>query len=115
MVYDSCQEIEFLIDKNEALKEYPLAVFPDKTEKVDLDTNNPFLPTDPDTNDSSDPFKGEEPTTPTEPETPTEPTTPVEPPVDNGGETPTDTVDGENIEEMLDCVVGECRQPIYYE
>lgn len=23
--------------------------------------------------------------------------------------------DGENIEEMLDCVVGECRQPTYFE
>lgn len=23
--------------------------------------------------------------------------------------------DGENIEEMLDCVVGECREPIYFE
>jgi len=23
--------------------------------------------------------------------------------------------DGENIEEMLDCVVGECRKPIYFE
>lgn len=23
--------------------------------------------------------------------------------------------DGENIEEMFDCVVGECREPIYYE
>jgi len=23
--------------------------------------------------------------------------------------------DGENVEEMLDCVVGECREPIYYE
>lgn len=78
LVYDSCQEKEFLIDKNESLKEYPLAVFPDKIEKVNLDTNNPFLPTDPDTNDSSDPFKGEEPVTPTEP---TEPTTPTEPPV----------------------------------
>jgi hypothetical protein len=78
LVYDSCQEKEFLIDKNESLKEYPLAVFPDKIEKVNLDTNNPFLPTDPDTNDSSDPFKGEEPVTPTEP---TEPTTPTGPPV----------------------------------
>ena len=23
--------------------------------------------------------------------------------------------DGENIEEMLDCVVGECKEPIYFE
>lgn len=23
--------------------------------------------------------------------------------------------DGENIEEMLDCIVGECREPIYFE
>lgn len=95
LVYDSCQEKEFSIDKNESLKEYPLAVFPDKTEKVDLDTNNPFLPTDPDTNDSSDPFKGEEPVTPTEPTEPTEPEVPVTPtepetPIDNGGETPTE-------------------------
>lgn len=95
LVYDSCQEKEFLIDKNEALKEYPLAVFPDKTEKVNLDTNNPFLPTEPDTNDNSDPFKGEEPVTPTEPTEPTEPEVPVTPtepetPIDNGGETPTE-------------------------
>jgi hypothetical protein len=56
LVYDSCSEKDMLIDKNESLKEYPLAVFPEKI-KINLDTTNHLLPTTTEIVDYTNPFE----------------------------------------------------------